>query len=145
MIQIYAIAALVAAAVLTGGGFYIKSLRAEVGQLTQAYSIAAQTAIDNKAELEREIGERARTDRLLLKRERERERIRKTNGDLNALLDNLKRGSADVRTWSGAAVPDGVRGLLNGPAAAAGEGNPQAVPAAEPDRTHESSSDRDPH
>lgn len=145
MIQIYAIVALVVGAVLTGGGFYIKALRAEVGQLTQAYSIAAQTAIDNKAELERQIGERDRTDRLLLERDRERERIRKTNGDLNALLDNLKRGSADVRTWSGAAVPDGVRSLLNATAAAGGKGNPQAVPAAEPDRTHTPAGDRDPH
>ena len=145
MIQIYLVIALVFAVVTGGGALYIKSLRAEKATLTQAYSIAAQTAIDNKAELERQVGERERADRLLLARDCDRERIRKTNGDLNALLDNLKRGSADVRIWSESAVPDGVRSLLNGTAAAAGDPDPEAVPTAAPDGTHATTGDRDPH
>lgn len=144
MIQIYAIIALVLAAVFAGAGFYIKSLRAENAQMTQAYGIAAQTAIDNKAQLDLQIADRARVDRILLERDREYDHIAKSNGDLHALLDNLKRGNADVRAWADNPVPDGVRSLLSGAASAPGGGSAEAVPAGDAGGTHAAADDRHP-
>lgn len=144
MIQIYAVIALVVAGVLSCGGFYIKSLRAENAQMTQAYGIAAQTAIDNKAQLDQELADRKRVDQILLERDRERDRLAKSNGDLHALLDNLKRNNAEVRKWSESAVPDAVRSLLNGTAPAPAGGSAEAIPAGGPDGSHAPPVDRHP-
>ena len=112
MIQLYALIALVVAAVFTGGGFYIKSLRAEKATLTQAYSIAAQTAIDNKQALDTERAEHARVDGLLLDRARQLKKLEASNDLLNTALDDLKRADPLVRAWNDGLVPDGVRRLL---------------------------------
>ena len=131
MIQIYLVIALVFAAVTGGGALYIKSMRAENARMTQAYTIAAQVAIDNKAALEVQLGETKRVNAILLTRDQQRRAAQKRNEVLNGLLDNLKRSDPGVQAWSDAVIPDSVRSLLN--AEGAGEnGRAETVPAADP-------------
>ena len=131
MIQIYLVIALVFAVVTGGGALYIKSLRAENAQLTQAYGIAAQTAIDNKAALEAQLVEAGRVNAILLTRDQQRRAAEKRTEVLNGLLDNLKRDNQSVRDWSDTAVPDPVLGLLNGSENPGEDGSAEAVPTAD--------------
>ena len=131
VIQIYLIIGLVVAALLGGGGLWIRALKAENAQMTQAYTIAAQVAIDNKAALEAQLGETKRVNTILLTRDQQRRTAEKRNEVLNGLLDNLKRSDPGVQAWSDAVIPDSVRSLLN--AEGAGEnGRAETVPAADP-------------
>ncbi|HKQ24074.1 MAG TPA: hypothetical protein VJT81_06495 [Burkholderiales bacterium] len=133
MIQIYLIIGLVVTALMTGGGLWIRALKAENALLENAYTVAAQAAIDNQVALERQRAETARVDGILLSRDRDRRAAQKRTEDLNALLDNLKRTDQAVGDWSNAPVPDGVIRLLNGPEGAGQDRDPEAVPAGDAD------------
>lgn len=136
MIRLYLILGLVAAAIATGGGLWIRALKAENQVLSNAYAIAAQVAIDNKAALELQLEEAKRVDGILLQRDRQRRAAEKRTEDLNALLDNLKRADQVVRDWADTAVPDAVRGLLNGAEGPGQDRDPEAAPAPDPPAGH---------
>lgn len=145
MIQIYLVIALVFAVVTGGGALYIKALRAENATMTQAYGIAAQTAIDNKAQLDQEIKDRARVDGILADRERALHELEKTNDLLNLAIDDLGRADPEVRKWDNEPVPAALRSLLNGPDAAHESGSAEAVPAGQPDPAHIAAPNLHPH
>lgn len=129
MIRIYIAIALVVA--MAGAGLYIRLLHAQKAALTQAYAIAAQTAIDNKDALETAIGLRRLDEVILSKREEALRKLEKRNDLLNRAIDDLARSDTGVRSWSDTLVPDAVGKLLNTTAAEGGGG--EAVPAGKPD------------
>lgn len=134
MIQIYLIIGLVVAAL--GGGLWIRALKAENALLENAYTIAAQVAIDNKAALEAQLVETKRVDGILLTRDQQRRVAEKRTEALNALLDNLKRSDQVVRDWADVPVPDGVIRLLNGAEGPGENGSAETVPAADAPAGH---------
>lgn len=135
MIQLYIIGVLgvLLAAVIGGGKLYVDELQAEKATMTQAYGIAAQTAIDNKKQLDDELLEHHRVDLLLGDRESQLRDLEASNALLNTAMDNLKRNNEDVRKWADAAVPGPVLELLRtGPGVAGQDGSAKAVPAEQP-------------
>ncbi len=131
------IAAALAALLLAMGGYIVilkaqkKALVAEQAQWVQAYKIAAQVAIDNKATVDAQLAEAKRLDGLLSKRESERAKAVKRSQLLSKALDDLKRGNQEVRDWADVPVPDGVRQYL---ATGVGkDGSGEAVPPVGPD------------
>ncbi len=143
MIQTYLIGAVLFAIISGGGWIWIEKLQSDKAALEaqgevmkQAYTIAAQTAIENKKTLDDERKERQRVDDLLADRERKRKELENANARLNEELNNLKANNAEVRAWMDAPVPGAVLELLNAPAAApaaAEGGSAEAVPAGKPD------------
>lgn len=131
MIQAYLIIGVVITALTAGGGLWISALKAENALLENAYSVAAQVAIDNKAALERQLIETKRVEGILLTRDQQRRAAQKRNEVLNGLLDNLKRDNQVVRDWADSPIPDSVRGLLNGTEGPGQDRDPETVPAAD--------------
>lgn len=130
MIRLYL--AIGVALALGAGALWVKSLRAENARLTQAYAIAAKTAIDNKAALDAQIAERARLDAILTQREQTLARIRKTNQVLDDALNALKNAHQDVRDWSDARIPADVLRLFQRDPVAGKSGNSPPDPAVPP-------------
>lgn len=103
-----------------------RALVAEKATLTQAYTIAAQVAIDNKAAVDAQLAEAKRLDGILSKRESERAKAVKRSQLLSKALDDLKRSNQEARDWADVPVPDGVRQYL---ATGVGkDGSGEAVP-----------------
>lgn len=144
MIQVVAGLALLLAIVSGGGALYIKSLRAENATITQAYSIAAQTAIDNKAQLDAQTKDRARVDGILLTRELAYHELERTNDMLNLAIDDLGRADPEVRKWDDQPVPAALRSLLDGADAAGAGGGAKAVSTGEPGAADAGARDLDP-
>lgn len=116
----------IALALVTGGGYlYVKALWAEQETLEQAYSIAAQTAVDNQKALDAELAERARVEKLLVTRQTKLATLEASNARLNRALDALK-SDPQVRDWAATPVPDSVARLLND--ATGGNQSSEAVP-----------------
>jgi hypothetical protein len=136
MIRLYLIIGLVAAGLATGGGLWIRALKAENKLLENAYSVAAQVAIENKAALEQQLVETRRVEGILLTRDQQRRAAEKRMEALDGLLDNLKRTDQSVRDWSAVPVPDPVRGLLNGAEGPSQDRDPEAIPAPDPPAGH---------
>ena len=86
-----------------------RAIVAENATLTQAYKIAAQVAIDNKATVDAQLAEAKRLDGILSKRESERAKAVKRSQLLSKALDDLKRGNQEARDWADVPVPDCVR------------------------------------
>jgi len=133
----------VAIAAFAGMGLYIRALRAERGELEQAYLITAEAAGAANAELERVVEDSRRLDRILAGRERARVALVRRNERLTNEIRTLKRTSPAVRDWANTRVPGELVGLLNasnsdenpndqGPAAGGSDGA-HASPA-DPDR-----------
>ena len=131
------IAAAIALLLAAMGGYILllktqkRALVAENATLTQAYKIAAQVAIDNKATVDAQLAEAKRLDGILSKRESERAKAVKRSQLLSKALDDLKRGNQEARDWADVPTPDGVREYL-----AAGNrknGSGEAVPPVSPD------------
>jgi LysB family phage lysis regulatory protein len=127
----------IALALVTGGGWlYVKALRAEKAQIEQAYTVAAQVAIDLNNTLDQQLAERKRTDAILLDRSRRLQKLETSNARLNQALDALKQHDQPTRDWAAVRLPDPVARLLNHPDPAGPDQGGEAIPQPDPDRTH---------
>lgn len=112
------IAAALALLLASMGGYIMllktqkRALVAEKETLTQAYKIAAQVAIDNKATVDAQLAEAKRLDAILAQRNRQRAAAVAKSQLMEKALDDLKRDHAEIRNWASTAVPDGVRQYL---------------------------------
>lgn len=133
MIQAVLGLTLLLALVSGAGGLYIKALRAEAKTMAQAYTIAADRAIENKRSLDAEIANAKKLEAALIEREGRYAELANGNRMLNRAIDALRRDREEVRAWADAPVPGDVVRLLLEPAAATGEGSGAPVPASAPD------------
>jgi hypothetical protein len=134
----------IAAAAIAGGGLYIRALRAEKGELEQAYLIAAEAAGQANAELDRAAREAARLDALLIGRERARRQLQQKNERLSNEIRFLRDASPAVRDWARVVIPDELARLLNADTDSANE-NDLHPPAGGADAGNAGAGDPDPH
>lgn len=94
-------AAALAAALIFGGGLYIKALRADLARL----ALATETARQESAGLSREL--RLNWE-ALEQREEARARLAQEAADLKRQLEEIYQNDIEARNWAGGRLPDAV-------------------------------------